>query len=126
MAPPLRVLIVDDDSDVLRVFYKAIGSQADTILAMNVAMAKECLKDREIDVLLTDYNLPDATGVDLVIWLAAFDPSVRRVLMTAGVLPQLEPGLCHAVLSKPATIAEMRRAVLGSPGEAPRQEKERP
>jgi len=113
LAAPLPiVLIVEDDLDVLRVLRKAIGTNAEVVVAMNATIAKECLKHGEIDVVLTDHNLTDGTGLELLTWLEATDPSVRRVLATAGLMPEAALGLCHAVVQKPAPLGELRRAVL--------------
>lgn len=112
MPTPL-VLIVDDDPDILRVMRRVIGDRAEIVLAMNAAMARECLSEGGIDVVLTDYNLPDSNGVELLTWLKATSPAVRRVLTTAGAPPELQAGLCDAFLPKPAHLEDMRRAVLG-------------
>lgn len=63
----IRVLVVDDHADTLRVLRKllqSLGYQAAT--AGSVAAALNYAAENEVDVLVSDIGLPDATGHDLV------------------------------------------------------------
>ena len=77
MTHPLTVLIVDD-SRPMRTILKAILA-ADghaVVLAESVSAALTVLEVHRPDVILTDYNMPGQSGVDLVRWIrsqAAFD-----------------------------------------------------
>jgi CheY-like chemotaxis protein len=63
--PAMRVLVVDDHADTLKVMVRlltAFGHEVTT--ASTVAMAAE--KGGGFDLLITDLGLPDGSGVDVL------------------------------------------------------------
>lgn len=83
-APRPRILLVDDEAVVLEVLEAAFskrGWQVDRAQSVEQALAR--FADGKPEVVLTDKNLPGATGVDLVARLRETDVTVGLVVMTA-------------------------------------------
>lgn len=86
---PARVLIADDQADVLaalRLLLKAEGFQVETVSAPSHALAT--LQERDFDVVLIDLNYTRDTtsgeeGLDLLARIQALDSALPVVVMTA-------------------------------------------
>ncbi len=64
----MRLLVVDDSSTMRRIVrnnLKAIG-YGDVVEADNGQVALECLAQGPIDLVITDWNMPVMTGIELV------------------------------------------------------------
>jgi CheY-like chemotaxis protein len=107
------VLVVDDDPSIVRFCQHALAGRAEVVVAGSVADAVALLAFRQVDVVVTDFNLPNETGMSLLSQVKSSFPRIRRVLMTAAVAEAVEPGLVDAVLHKPFRLAELRRVALG-------------
>ncbi len=114
----MRILIVDDSSIMRRLIKRVITLTAlpveDILEAGNGAEALEILESREVEVLLTDLNMPVMTGVELLQRLAADDrwtSLTRVVISTDGSSSRREEaaGLdVHCYLEKPFSPEAMR------------------
>ncbi len=84
-----RILIVEDEEGqrtLLRALLEGRGFAVDT--ASGVTEAKAALQAAPPDVLLTDYNMEDGNGVDVLKAARAADPALGVVLITAyGTVP---------------------------------------
>lgn len=113
--PPtgLRVLVVDDDIVALIVvqhMLEAIGLEV--IQAANVRAAETLLTEGSFDLVIVDYLMPDAIGLELL----AHTGDTPFILLS-GVLerddssdPRLAQVTTH--LTKPVSSDELRKAVL--------------
>lgn len=68
----MQVLIVDDDMatvDVIKnsVKWKELGV-SDIFTAYNIQLAKEILKEHNIDIVISDIEMPQGSGIDLLEW----------------------------------------------------------
>jgi len=79
-----RVLIVDDEhgsrESLERIFEKA---EFRTMTAPSAARALEIVRERKVDVVLTDLMMPGVNGLELTRALKAIAPDVEVVVMTA-------------------------------------------
>ncbi|SAK99210.1 sensor kinase/response regulator fusion protein [Caballeronia fortuita] len=105
----LRVMIVEDDdssriavSELLTVLgHEAIG-------AANAADALAMLDSQQVDVLLTDVNLPDMQGTELARSVLARHADTRIVFASgADVLPGEVQGFAWKSLRKPFTFEDL-------------------
>ncbi|WP_106543468.1 sigma-54-dependent transcriptional regulator [Prolixibacter denitrificans] len=79
-----RLLIVDDDTSfcmLLQGFLKRKGFDADT--AHDYEKASQSLAKNSYDLVLTDYRLPDGTGIDVLKESKKLAPSTVVILITA-------------------------------------------
>jgi diguanylate cyclase (GGDEF)-like protein len=76
------VLAVDDDPGVLAVLAAQLGSDFEVITACSAEQARGVLARRTVDILLTDLQLTDETGLSLLDWVRRTSPRTYRVLLT--------------------------------------------
>jgi two-component system response regulator HydG len=77
------VLLVDDDQDTLLLLQEGLERRGFTVGA--VASAQECLdwvRDREVDVVVTDIQMPGLSGLELCNQLRERHPNVLSILLT--------------------------------------------
>lgn len=119
----LRVLAVDDNegirlliADVLmeagcRVFTAANGTEA-----MNI------LKDEFVDLLITDYHMPQMNGLELIRWSRTRLPQMAVVMMTGdaseAVADEGWKSGAHRILLKPFSFEHLLLLVGELRGEA--------
>ncbi len=108
----MRILVVDDDPDILRMCAKALradGHEVVTCASGRLALSAALL---ELDVALCDLNLPDIDGLEVIRAIRASAPDLPVIVMSA-----LEPrewrarseeaGADH-FLQKPVRLEELR------------------
>ncbi len=80
-----KVLLIDDDKDVLFLLSKIIERHTDYFIstAENGLDAKSKLKDNSWDLIVTDVNLPDCKGHEIVNYARKFN-SFAKILMITG------------------------------------------
>ena len=121
------VLLVDDDAAVLRMaaaILKRAGFQV--IRASNGLEALQVYESYagHIDLLVTDLDMPEISGLELVARLSAIHPSIRVVVTSGG--PRLEdPALRrYPIVSKPFGAAALLQAVRAALRETARPRRE--
>ena len=110
------VLVVDDEpmlreltTEILRRFGYRVLEAADALEAQRIANSNE-----KINLLLTDHNMPETSGLELARWFRRQYPETK-VLITTGswwdLENQLEEGERIAILAKPFDYFQLRRMV---------------
>src|SRR6056297_1792241 len=83
----LKVLVVDDDTTQLeriKVYAKHIEyPQIQLQTAESTAEAKQAITHTAFDLVLSDYRLPDASGMELLEFIKKTNPTIHVVVMTA-------------------------------------------
>ena len=118
MAKP-SVLIVDDEPDIcelLSITLQRMDLQAS--VANSVASAQRLLKAERFDLCLTDMQLPDGDGLNLVEWIQQYSPSVPVAVITAHgnmetAVRALKVGAFDFV-SKPLDLSGLRKLVASA------------
>src|SRR5687768_12323286 len=83
-AEPGRVLLVDDQPELRRLFYRTLTKAGHLVaMAANGRMAVELVAQRSFDVVISDVRMPDMGGVELLQALHAQDPDLP-VLLVSG------------------------------------------
>lgn len=116
------VLLVDDSRDMLELLRRYMNSMGLTpFTTNNVVDAIAVLEQGPVDLVITDLNMPDVSGTQLVRYVAQHFPNVPVLVITGfpDVHVAVEVMKHGAVefLIKPVTEAELRTAVekvLGS------------
>jgi DNA-binding NtrC family response regulator len=111
----VRVLLVDDDQEVLDALGDWLRREFEVELALGFPQAILALATGPTpDVVITDLEMPPYSGEDLLAVLAARYPKVCRILHTATAkrfLPM--PSVAHHVLEKggdPARLDQIIRS----------------
>jgi two-component system, NtrC family, response regulator PilR len=113
------VLVVDDEPDLcelLSITLQRMDLSPRT--AGNVASARKMLTAERFDLCLTDMQLPDGDGLDLVGWMQQHSPSVPVAVITAHgnmetAVRALKLGAFDFV-SKPVDLAVLRKLVASA------------
>jgi len=111
-----QVLVIDDEPDIrelLDITLMRMG--VDATLAENITQAKQFLEQQTFDLCLTDMNLPDGNGIDLVAHIQKEYPSTPVAVITAygsmeTAVTALKAGAFDFV-SKPIELKHLRDLV---------------
>lgn len=109
-------LIVDDEPDIRELLEITLGRmKLRTVSAGTVTEAKRLLLEQPINLCLTDMQLPDGTGIDLVKFIQGSTPHVPVAVITAfgsmdNAVESLKAGAFDYV-SKPVQLDQLRKMV---------------
>jgi DNA-binding response OmpR family regulator len=118
-AHPLRCLVVDDDGNVLKIVAKMltmIGFQK-----VDTAQMKPELMNRlatgSYDLLVTDLEMPDMNGFDLIHRIKKEVHEAKVIIMTGRhkneCLEMMETGWADGWLFKPFSVKELCSKLIG-------------
>ncbi len=114
-----NILLVDDDIQILELLQRHLKSMDyHTYKAVSVKEALFILKDTQIDLLITDINMPEISGIKLVEYTAEHFPDMPKLVVTG--FPSIEDALkviksgATDYLTKPFTKMELAEAVKKS------------
>src|SRR5215204_4542918 len=105
---PKSILVVDDERSITSALELILSESGFQVLAAhNFAEATKTLSNADVDLVITDFCLPDATGIDLITHIKKSTPDLEVILMTGhGSLDiTIEAIKCGAYyyLEKPCT-----------------------
>ncbi len=81
---PGKILVIDDDKALCELLEEDFSHRGHTIwTALNVVSAREILYQQDIDIVLTDLNMPGISGIDFCAELQRNRPDLPVVIMTA-------------------------------------------
>src|SRR2546425_9294647 len=114
--PSARILIVDDEPDVvdmLREYISHAGFTVDT--ALNGRKALRLIQDARPDVILLDIKMPGMSGVEVLQRIRVMDPTIPVIMVTSVI----DRGLAQATLKagafdlvmKPIDFAYLDRVI---------------
>jgi CheY-like chemotaxis protein len=106
------VLLVEDDDDLRRVLELALGPEFEVRSSRTGTDGLQQLRSERVDVLLTDLDLPGASGEALAQAAKALPRPVPVVAMS-GDFARLEAcrGIVDAVIAKPSPLSAIRAAL---------------
>ena len=114
-----NILLVDDDIDILELLQRHLQSMDyHTYKAVSVKEALNILKDTYIDLLITDIQMPEVDGLQLVKFVDEHYPEIPKLVITGypsvyGALEVIKSGAID-YLTKPFTKEELKLAVFKS------------
>ncbi|MGB2760118.1 MAG: sigma-54 dependent transcriptional regulator, partial [Maribacter stanieri] len=111
-----NILIVDDDIDILELLQRHLQSMDyHTYKAVSVKEALFILKDTFIDLLITDIQMPEIDGLQLLKFANEHYPEIPKLVVTGypsveGTLEVIKSGATD-YLTKPFTKSELKEAI---------------
>src|SRR5690606_35763672 len=129
-------LIVDDEPDIRSLLEITLGRMGiTTYTAPDLATARALLEQHKPQLCLTDMNLPDGNGIELVQWIQQHNPNTPVAVITAygsmdTAIESLKAGAFDFV-SKPVELPRLRELVnsalkLSEPKLQPAEENDAP
>ena len=123
---PSHILIVDDEPDLAELIALTLGRMGlTTSTAGSVTEARKRLLAESFDLCLSDMQLPDGNGLDLLAWIQDCCPGLPVAIITAHgnveTAVQALKGGAFDFVSKPLDLGVLRKIVsralrLGEPG----------
>lgn len=122
MAPPIRILLVDDHSGLREPLAIMLGLQPDLeVVAQAASIAEARPLFASADLAVIDLGLPDGSGVDLIRELRAANPKIVIVVFSAdtdrstiaAAISAGAVGVVHKAASTDVLIDAIRRAAAG-------------
>ncbi|MEQ8857698.1 MAG: sigma-54 dependent transcriptional regulator [Pseudomonadales bacterium] len=111
-----QALVVDDEPDIRELLEITLGRMGiSTIAAADLSHARALLAERSFDLCLTDLQLPDGNGVDLVRFIGENHPQLPVAVITAFgsmdvAISALKAG-AFDFLQKPVELEQLRALV---------------
>lgn len=105
-----KVLIVDDTEDILTMMaeqFEALGHEV--ITANNGKDAERILDEAHITLLVSDLEMPEMDGIELMRWSKLNMPSTKRVLLSGNTARLNEDIYSDMKFSKPIGEEEVRQ-----------------
>ncbi len=84
--PKHKILLVDDEPDILEAMRMLIESEFDDVEVHESASGEEAmeyLKTESTDLVISDYKMTGMNGLELLLHIHETNPRLPRVLMTA-------------------------------------------
>ncbi len=108
----LNILFVDDEENILNALRRELFDQPyNMFFAKNGNEALEILKNNEIAVIITDLNMPELNGLELLYSVKQNYPDTVRIILSAFtdiniVFEAIRTGETHRFISKPWDLEE--------------------
>lgn len=109
-----KILVVDDDENIREIASAFLRKEGYEVFdAESVSAADEILASATIDLILTDYHMPDQTGGDLLKKVRQSYSRVKVVLMTAAgcIIDRKEKEKFDGIINKPFRKEEFLRII---------------
>jgi len=113
-----RILVVDDEEKVAMSLRDSLEmlSNCEVAIATGGEQALQFCQQHPPNLLITDYHMPDMTGLALATRVQQLYPQVPVIMLTAHSSEALCERAAYAsircILKKPAKLIEIRSAVL--------------
>ena len=111
------ILAVDDDPDILTALRRALTPLGVTLLLTeDPTEVLTILDEQPVALLISDIDMPQMTGLELMAKVRLAHPEVVRMLLTGratfdSAMTAINQGEVHRYLNKPFEPAELRKLV---------------
>ena len=106
------ILVVDDDKTLLKFFKIHLNKFFSRVIVVkNAKEAVEMLKDKEVDLVISDIRMPRTDGIQLMKKVRNFDSSIPVMLISGAMLTDEQTAITEEVadgfLRKPFSVDEL-------------------
>ena len=111
------LLIVDDEVSNLQKLRRTFFGDFRIFEAMNGPDAIQLLRDRAVDVIITDQRMPETTGVDVLRESLLLAPEAVRIILTGYteidyLMDAINEGQVHRYITKPWEPFSLKQTVM--------------
>ncbi|WP_256009974.1 response regulator [Desertivirga xinjiangensis] len=112
----ITVLYVDDEHNNLMSFKATFRLKYNVLIALSGDEAMEILKQKHVDVIITDQRMPNMTGVQFLEKVLETTPDPMRILLTGyadmgAVVDAVNKGKIFHYLAKPWNEEELTQSI---------------
>lgn len=117
MADKIKVLFVDDDTNLLKAAKRLLRKEIDLYIAPGGKEALQCLESHgPFNILVSDQNMPSMKGVTLLAEAAKRWPSTIRIMLTGNddqktAIAAVNDGKVYRFVRKPCQPADLLSAI---------------
>lgn len=108
------ILHVDDEAGVRKIVLRALGKDYECMVAGSGTEALEVFKSGDIDLVISDFNMPGMNGLELLKALKAIDPNLKVIILSGGLTTEqmqtLREAGAVAILEKPFDCNALKAA----------------
>ncbi len=80
-----RVLLIDDDEQILKVFQKMLAGEGyEVIVATNGRQGRELFREHGADLIITDIVMPEKEGIEIIMELRRDYPGLSIIAISGG------------------------------------------
>lgn len=112
MSGPVRILFVDDEPLILRAIERGVRRELFTCSFTHLPKeAARILREETIDIIVTDYQMPEMSGLELLRLVHGAPTPLVKALLTSDPGPTLRAelsGLGIEWIEKPWTLEALR------------------
>ena len=115
----MKILVVDDCYAIRTVFSDFLEMEGHAVVsACNSSDALEILSSQAVDLIITDFNMPDGSGVDLLLARPDRAKGLPSILISGAPLEpsDLPPEVSCQTLFKPVSLSVLVAAVNRAAG----------
>jgi DNA-binding NtrC family response regulator len=121
------ILFIDDEPRVLTSMRAMFRREYEVLLANSGPEALALLRERKVDVIVSDQRMPGMTGVEVLKQVKKLAPNAMRILLTGyadlqAIEASINEGEVFRYLTKPCPSDELKEAVSLAAGIAGRGE----
>lgn len=107
-----RLLIVDDEKEILRTLTLTFADDYEVLTAMSGAQALKILEKHDIALLIADQGMPRMTGVELLERVLHLNPCIIRMILTdytdiTAFIQAVNNGHIYQYITKPLDCREL-------------------
>ena len=107
-----KILIVDDRTEVLKMVGRFLDKKRFVVcLSDSVKEALSLCRKANFDIVISDFDLGEASGIELINKIRKIQPRIKTILMSGSFnfdREMLERGEIDAFLQKPFEVKELK------------------
>jgi DNA-binding NtrC family response regulator len=110
------IFYLDDEAVLTDIFREMFSDEYEVWTAVTLPEARRILSERAPDIIISDWSMPEISGLDFLREAAELYPDSFRIMLTgfanAGdLIKEISTGLIQFFISKPWSEEQMRKAL---------------
>jgi len=110
------ILVVDDDDSLLKFFKIHLNKFFSRVIVVESAKdALAQLKEKEIDLVITDIRMPKVDGIELMAKVRRYDPTIPVMIVSGALLDEEQTRACvgeaDGFLRKPFSFDDLHKFI---------------